>query len=405
MDAATPEGRRFDLVVSGGRVFDGTSWLGSPCHIGIVGNRIAAVSATPLSAERIVNAAGRYVPAGLDRHAHPPFRFHDRDRRRNDGAVRRQRASGSAAIVARLRRHDGQIRRRPDCGEHPHTRQDRHRRARRATPLTTGLGITAPDGHPAATVYRLNPWYRARATGEVDTIEDARRLVSHLAETGVDAIKLLSQGACACAESERYIWRSKISGAEVPIVRIRSRVLDAAIDQAHRHGLKVTVHTYDQGPAIAALEAGADGLEHGVVGERIADPRLIDLLIKSGASYVPTLWIYNFEQNTRNLKDVADAGGRVALGTDSFSGYGSFGPNTLVEAERMNNAGLSPIQVLRAATSDAAEHLGNTEIGTIAAGKLADLIVLDSDPMENISNLRTLRTALANGRVVFERAA
>jgi imidazolonepropionase-like amidohydrolase len=73
-----------------------------------------------------------------------------------------------------------------------------------------------------------------------------------------------------------------------------------------------------------------------------------------------------------NLKQVADAGVRVALGTDSFCGLGKFGENTIEEAERSAQAGIGASHILRMATKDAAEHLGSSVLAEIAPGKLAE---------------------------------
>src|ERR1700732_1326885 len=133
------------------------------------------------------------------------------------------------------------------------------------------------------------------------------------------------------------------------------------MQEAQRRGLKATVHTFEQDRAIEALECGADGLEHGIVGEVISDDRFIELLLRNNASYVPTLWVYPIREAMRNLATVSQAGVRGALGSDSFAptikieGFdsGNFGANSIVEAERMVASGLSAIDVLRTATSQA----------------------------------------------------
>jgi imidazolonepropionase-like amidohydrolase len=107
-------------------------------------------------------------------------------------------------------------------------------------------------------------------------------------------------------------------------------VLEAIIDEAHKHGLKVTVHTFDQEAAIEAVEAGADGLEHGIMNHKLSGDRVIELLLRNHASYVPTLWLLGFEEKASevryaNLKRIAGSGVRVALGSNSFSGFGKFG--------------------------------------------------------------------------------
>jgi imidazolonepropionase-like amidohydrolase len=104
-----------------------------------------------------------------------------------------------------------------------------------------------------------------------------------------------------------------------------------------------------------------------------------------------------------NLKRIADAGVRVALGSDTFCGYGKFGENTIVEAERSSAAGIAPEKVLKMATKDAAEHLGTDALGTVATGKLADLLLLDGDPTADITALRQVVMVMKGGAILIDK--
>ena len=109
----------------------------------------------------------------------------------------------------------------------------------------------------------------------------------------------------------------------------------------------------------------------------MSSDRVIELLLRNEASYVPTLWLLAIDEKPpqaryANLKRIAHAGVRVALGTDTFCGFGQFGENTIVEAERSVAAGIAPQKVLEMATKNAGEHLGNEALGTIASGQIAD---------------------------------
>jgi imidazolonepropionase-like amidohydrolase len=209
--------------------------------------------------------------------------------------------------------------------------------------LTTGAAFCAPGSHPATTVYAQNPWIRYRATVETDSPERAREAVRRLAGKKVDAVKVIHQGRCQ--HGSPYFFKLESLGLNVQILKLEKAVLGAIIDETHRHGLKATVHTVDADAAVEALEAGADGLEHGVMEHRLKDDRVVELLLRNRASYVPTLCLIRFEENTgeiryANLKQIADAGVRVAVGTDSFCGFGKFGDNTIEEAERSAQAGI-----------------------------------------------------------------
>ena len=192
---------------------------------------------------------------------------------------------------------------------------------------------------------------------------------------------------------------------DVQILRLDHAVLEAIIDESHKQGLKATVHTVDQHAAIEALEAGADGLEHGVFLEPLTDDRVIELLLRNRASYVPTLWMIALDENTAamlysNFKRIVEAGVRAPMGTDTFCGFGNFGEIAQIEIEHYERAGIPPLRVLKAATSEAAQHLGAKDLGTIAAGKLADMILVDGDPKTNITALRHVSTVIKNGEIV-----
>jgi len=221
----------------------------------------------------------------------------------------------------------------------------------------------------------------------------------------VDAIKLLSEGACACPGSPKYVWRNAAFPVAVEIVRLPLDFLRAGIETGHERGLRVTVHTTQQVAAREAVEAGADGLEHGVTVEPITDHSLIDLMLERDITYTPTLWVDDaIHPDTRgNVKKVADAGVSIALGSDTFCGRGLFGANTLEEAELMVAAGMTPVQSLVAGTSGAARQCVRPDLGTVAPGRRADLIMLTADPTQDISNLRELSMTILNGEIVVDK--
>ena len=391
------------LVIHRARVFDGERMLEGLKTVGLRGGEIAAVSDAPLSAEVEIDAGeGVLMPGLIDTHLHLI----------NFGVVSSPETLDGylagellASLESFLQFGVTTVK---SVGDPTTEILDIRAKLAAGTLrgprlLTTGSGITARDGHPATTIFGGNPWFRARSTGEVEGEQQARDLVHHLADRGVDAIKFLSQGGCWCPGSPQYVWRNPAFKREVPIVRLKPRVMRAGIEVAHARGLRVTVHTVDQQPAFEALEAGADGLEHGVALEPITDDALVDLLLKTGATYTPTLWIHENAEAHDNLKKVADAGVKIVLGTDSFSGRGRFGENTLDEASLMAKAGLSPLQVLTAATSMAAVQIVRPDLGTVAPGKRADLILLAGDPTADVGALRRLMVTIQNGRVVVDK--
>ena len=394
----------YDLVINRTHVFDGLDMLPGLQSVGIRGSEIATVSETPLMGKQEVDGGEAWLMPGLiDTHLHLYDFIVVRDPDSLEDFVQNQ-------VPARLQlflQHG--VTTVKSVGDP--TTEILEMRARVAAGtlrgprfLTTGCGITARDGHPASTIFGGNSWFRARATGEVDSPQQMIDLVHHLADRKVDAIKLLSEGGCHCPSSPKYIWQNPVFPAAVEITRLPTKVLRAGIETAHERGLRVTVHTTQQVAAIEALEAGADGLEHGITIEPITDKRVVDLLLSRGAFYTPTLWIHGklHPDSMTNTKMLADAGVTIVLGSDSFSGRGLFGANTLEEAELLVEAGLSPTQALVAGTSTAARQCARADLGALSPGKRADMILLDADPTANISNIRKLRMTILNGEVVVD---
>ena len=231
-------------------------------------------------------------------------------------------------------------------------------------------------------------------------------------------------------------------------------IVRAAADEAHRAGVALAVHATELIVAKAALRAGADYLVHSVMDVPV-DDEFIMLAKKNRALYCPTLFVvagYQFAlSNTwqptaaemrladpqivaamgdlaripsdlipanvarrivepgriappdvamRNLQAVANAGITIVMGTDAGNIGTVHGPSVFREMTLMQQAGLTPLQVLRSATVNGAQAMrrGN-EIGTIAPGRLADLVVIDADPTTNVGNASRVYRVLKDGRV------
>lgn len=393
-----------DVVINNANLFDGSAVRIGRFSVGICSGSIVTISEGALAGDEVFDADGAWLSPGLiDSHVHMFDPISCTDEQSMNSYLDEVMPQHFQAF---LRHGVTTIKSVGDPVPELLTLRQRLKDGVCTGPrfLTTGVGITAPGGHPTRTIYGRNPWYQKRAAGEADSPDAARDRVAEMAELGMDAIKLLYQGGCACHGGESdYRWHGM-----VPINRLKLSVMEAAIEEAHRRKLKVTVHTYEQDRVIEALEAGADGVEHGIVGEDISDDRVFELLLKNDATYVPTMWVYPTPEAHRNVARISEAGARIALGTDSFSptikvegvDAGQYGSNSIVEAKRMVNAGLSPLQVMRAATSQAAKHLGRDDIGLVAEGRKADLVVFQGDPTSDIEKLWNPRLVIANGKIV-----
>ncbi len=227
-------------------------------------------------------------------------------------------------------------------------------------------------------------------------------------------------------------------------------VFQAVIDEAHTRGLRVSAHIFYLDDAKALLRAGVDMIAHSVR-DRDIDPEFIALMKARNVPYCPTLtrelstFVYEstpafvdesffladadaamvarlkeparqrvMEQSQsaqaykaalvvaeRNVKSASDAGLLVVMGTDSgafperFQGYFEH-----VEMTMMAAAGMTPAQVLRSATSDAARALRMTDIGAITPGAWADFVVLDRNPLDDIRNTRAISSVWIAGSQV-----
>ena len=134
--------------------------------------------------------------------------------------------------------------------------------------------------------------------------------------------------------------------------------------------------------------------------KRLADPQILAALdqVPRIDPRIAARSISN--QAVQNLGKLWAAGVTIALGTDAGNIGTLHGPSVFREAHLEAEAGLTPLQVLRTATTNGAKVLGlEAELGDVAAGKLADLVVLDADPTASVDNLSKASTVIRGGRV------
>ena len=270
----------------------------------------------------------------------------------------------------------------------------------------------------------------------IDNPDEARRLVARELERKPDYIKVW------------FIHRPTDDlAAQTAIVR-------ATADAAHAANVPLAVHATELETAKAALQAGADYLVHSVFDQPV-DDEFVALIKERHALYCPTLFVaagYGYAlSNTwtatpeeerladpqilasmhdldripkdmipervaklieahapppeptvalANLKRLWSEGVTVVMGTDAGNIGTLHGPSVFREMALMKQAGLSPLEVLRSATSNGAQalHLAK-DVGTIAPGRLADLVILDADPLADIGNLSHAYRVIKNGTV------
>ena len=293
------------------------------------------------------------------------------------------------------------------------------------------------------------PVFAARAAQDVPTLNRARVFVSGPVLTPDSPEQARTMVAGVAAQKVDFV-KIRVDDNLGTAPKMPPDVYRAVIDEAHKRGLRVAVHLFYLADAKSVLDAGADLIAHSVR-DLDADPALVASLKQKGICLCPTLmrevstYVYEstppffsdplflahadkqqvttlqeparqeamrkspsaqryktaLEVASRNVKRLSDAGIPIAMGTDTgpagrFQGYFE-----LMELELMVKAGLTPKQVLAAATRDAARCMKvDRDLGTIEAGKWADFVVLDGDPLANISNTKRINAVYIAGNRV-----
>jgi imidazolonepropionase-like amidohydrolase len=185
--------------------------------------------------------------------------------------------------------------------------------------------------------------------------------------------------------------------------------VNAMVDEAHKKGRKVSCHAFGGEGLRNCLNAGVESIEHGVD----LDESDIKLMVQKGIYLVPTLYHYQLDREHdmkkyggHSLAEVSEpnfrkalAGGvKIAFG----SGVGPFPHGTQTkEFEYMVKFGMSPVQAIRAATTEAALLMGwQDRVGSVEAGKFADLVAVAGDPIADITELERVKFVMKGG-VVF----
>src|SRR5262245_15913378 len=336
----------------------------------------------PAGAARVDLTGKTVMPAIVDAHTHQP-----QMREELINSLQRKAYFGVAALISL-----GQ-----DTGDQPY--QMRQQIIPNAALFrTAGRGITGPEPGRTEVPY----W--------ITTDAEARKAVQELATKKPDLVK---------------IWVDDRNGQ---FKKLSPELYRAVIDEAHKNILRVTAHIVTLADAKDLLRAGLDGFAHTVRDKDVDDefitlikqrpnffqmPNLPDRGVKTDLSWlsgsVPAEELKKLQGaatdrpdqqqaygiQASNLARINREGIRISLGTD-----GNVPWSHLIEMEDIVAAGMTPAQVITAATRNAAQVLNLTDLGTVAVGKSADFIVLDANPLENITNTRKISAVYLRGAAV-----
>ena len=263
---------------------------------------------------------------------------------------------------------------------------------------TAGRGITMPEPGRTTAPY----WVTSEA--------EARKAVQELAVRKVDLVKL---------------WVDDRNGM---YKKLTPALYGAIIDEAHKNGLRAIAHVFTLDDAKGLMRAGIDAFAHGVRDKDIDEEGLALFKARPNIVLGPNLpdrgvavdlsWLreavpaeelkklqeaatdrpplqQTFGIQARNLAKLNAAGVRIAFGTD-----GNIPWSHHLEMEDMVAAGMTPAQVIVAATRTSAEFLRLTDVGTVEAGKSADFLVLNANPLDGITNTRRIADVYLRGTAV-----
>jgi imidazolonepropionase-like amidohydrolase len=336
----------------------------------------------PAGAKRVDLRGKTVMPADVDTHTHMPT-----NREALVDQLQRKAYYG-AAVVTSLGQDTGDV-----------AFQVRNEIVPNGALLrTAGRGITMPE--PG----------RTEAPYWVATEAEARKAVQELAARKVDLVK---------------IW---VDDRDGKYKKLTPELYGAIIDEAHKNGLRVTAHIFTLEDAKGLLKAGLDAFAHSVRDRDIDEeglamfkqhpnlvvaPNLPDRGVATDMSWladsIPADELKKLQAaatdrpdaqkaygiQARNLAKIHAAGVKIVLGTD-----GGIPWSHHVEMADMVAAGMTPSDVIVAATKNSAEFLRLNDAGTVAAGKRADFLVLDANPLDDITNTRKISAVYLRGAAI-----
>ena len=384
-----------NLVIVGGRVWDGTGADLRPATVVVRDDRIVAVqppsAALPAEATRIDADGGFVMPGLIDCHVHlSSSGAANYELQRLKDLLPLQALRGAANARTMLMAGFTTVRDLSAPGFMNVAIRQAFDEGLMVGPrvLAAGMSLTVPGGH-GDSYYR--PEISVAREGIVNGPDEARRAVREWVKMRVDLIKLLVTGGVMT------------DGSDVGALQWTQDELEAAIGQAHQLGVRVAGHCHGAAGVKAGVRAGLDTVEHGTM----LDEEAVALMADRGTFLVPTIIagqrivdhgtaggiaphvVRKGEQigewHRSSVRMAHEAGVKIAFGTDCGTPFNRPGENA-VELGFMVECGLSPGEALASATRVAADATGLADrLGTLEEGKAADLLVVNGEPLSNVA--------------------
>jgi imidazolonepropionase-like amidohydrolase len=387
------------LVLKGGRLIDGTGAApAAQTAIVVRDGRIEAVSTSgagwPADAE-IIDVSGMTVLPGLiDCHDHLAMHGYDLARRWGIDEPQSTRTLRTAKVLADTLAA-GYTTVRDAAGLDAGFKRAIDEGLIAGPRLVVSLVIISPIGGIGDRVSPSGfsccvPTDPLLPDGVVNTLADVRPVVRRVVRAGADVIKCATTGG-ASSRPEHGPRDGAFNLDE----------MQALVEEAHALDRRVMCHALGGRGLRIAVKAGVDSIDHGCYLDEA--PEILDRMAERGIFFVPTFAVYDYhrksalphirerakeleEHHAASLRRALAAGVKVAAGTDA-GGHGH--PANAMEIACLVKAGMTPLQALRAATGWAAECIGRgDDLGTVEAGKLADIVVVDGDPLADVAVLQ-----------------
>jgi imidazolonepropionase-like amidohydrolase len=268
--------------------------------------------------------------------------------------------------------------------------------------LVSGPAMGITGGHCDDNL--LAPQFHATELGVADGVDAVRHKVRENIKYGADLIKICATGGVLS------------KGDDPNASQYTREEMKAIVEEAHRLGRKVAAHAHGAEGVSWASDAGVDSIEHG----HLMDDNSIATLKKNGTYIVPTLYLMDWNRENLGKRNAPDyvvrkmqavsavgqdilkkafaAGVKVAFGTDAAVYPHGLNAHEFAVYVRL---GMSPLQAIQTATINGADLLGwSSKIGTLEAGKWADLIAVDGDPLKDVTTLQQVKFVMKGGEVV-----